>query len=52
MIKTIIDLLQTNQFYGVSENADIAKGKYAIPYTWSDLGKNIKRRLWRIKKSK
>lgn len=46
MIKTIIDILQTNNFYGVSENVDIAKGKYAIPYTWKALGKNIKRRLW------
>jgi hypothetical protein len=52
MIKTIIDLLQTNQFYGVSENVDIAKGKYAIPYTFRDIGKNIKRRLWQIRKSK
>jgi hypothetical protein len=52
MIKNLIDLLQTNNFYGQSKTIDIAKGKYAIPYTWSDLGKNIKRRLWRIKKSK
>jgi hypothetical protein len=52
MIKTIIDLLQTNQFYGVSNNVDIAKGKYAIPYTFSDMGKNIKRRLWQKRKSK
>jgi hypothetical protein len=52
MIKTIIDLLQTNQFYGVSKNVDIAKGKHAIPYTFSDLGKNIKRRLWQKRKSK
>jgi hypothetical protein len=52
MIKTIIDLLQTNQFYGVSENVDIAKGKYAIPYTFGDIGKNIKRRLWQKRKSK
>jgi hypothetical protein len=52
MIKTIIDLLQTNQFYGVSNNVDIAKGKHAIPYTFSDLGKNIKRRLCPKKESK
>lgn len=52
MIKHIIDLLQTNQFYGVSENVNIAKGKYAIPYTWKDLGNNIKRRLWLTSKSK
>jgi hypothetical protein len=52
MIKTIIDLLQTNHFYGVSENVNIAKGKYAIPYTWKELANTIKRRLWPISKSK
>jgi len=52
MIKNLIDLLQTNNFYGQSKAIDIAKGKYAIPYTWSDLGKNIKRRLWPTRKSK
>jgi hypothetical protein len=52
MIKTIIDLLQSNQFYGVSENVDIAKGKYAIPSSFSDIGKNIKRRLCQKKESK
>lgn len=46
MIKVIIDILQTNEFYGVSENVDIAKGKYAIPFSWKGLGKHIKRRLW------
>ena len=52
MIKNLIDLLQTNNFYGHSETINIEKGKYAITYTWSDLGKNIKRRLWPIRKSK
>jgi hypothetical protein len=46
MMKNIIDLLQTNKFYGHTETIDIAKGKYAIPYTWKDLVNNIKRRLW------
>lgn len=52
MIKNIIELLNTNDFYGVSENVDIAKGKYQIPVTWKDTWKNIKRRLWQIRKSK
>lgn len=52
MIKNIVDLLQTNNFYGYSETIDTAKGKYAIPYTWSDLGKNIKRRIWPKRKLK
>jgi hypothetical protein len=46
MIKVIIDILQTNEFYGISENVDIAKGKYATPYNLKTLGKHIKRRLW------
>lgn len=52
MIKNLIDLLNTSEFYGVSENVDIAKGKYEIPLTWKDTWKNIKRRLWQRRKSK
>jgi hypothetical protein len=33
MIKNIIALLGLNNFYGLSENIDIAKGKYEIPKT-------------------
>lgn len=50
MIKLIIDLLQVNPYYGVSERMDIAKGKNAIPQTWKGLWTNIKRRLWPIRK--
>jgi hypothetical protein len=52
MIRDIIDLLNTGDYYGQSENIDIAKGKYEIPNTWSDTFKNIKRRLWQIRKLK
>lgn len=52
MIKVIIEMLNAGNHYGISERVDIAKGKYQIPYTWKDLGKNIKRRLWLIRKSK
>ncbi len=52
MIKNMIDLLNTNDFYGKSENIDIAKGKYALPLTWKEVWKNIKRRLWQKRKSK
>jgi hypothetical protein len=45
MIKHLIDLLNTNDYYGVSKNIDIAKGKYAIPYSWKDGLKQIKR-IW------
>jgi len=50
MIKLIIDLLQVNPYYGVSERIDIAKGKNAIPKTWKGLWENIKRRIWPTRK--
>jgi len=31
MIKTLIDLLALDNFYGVSQNVDIAKGLYKKP---------------------
>lgn len=43
MIQNLIDLLNTNEFYGVSENVDIAKGKYALPNGWKDAFNKIKR---------
>lgn len=52
MIRNLIDLLNTSEYYGVSENVDIAKGRYEIPLTWKDAFKNIKRRIWQIRKSK
>lgn len=45
MIKNIIDLLQYSEYYGVSRNVDIAKGKYKVPYTWKELKEKIKR-IW------
>lgn len=52
MIKGILDLLNSNDFYKVSEDVDIAKGKYQKPITWKDLKNYIKRRIWQIRKSK
>ena len=43
MIKDIVDLLNTDDYYGVSENIDIAKGKYALPHNWKDAFSKIKR---------
>jgi hypothetical protein len=43
MIKDIIDLLNTADYYGVSENVDIAKGRYALPHSWKDAFSKIKR---------
>jgi hypothetical protein len=45
MIKGIIDILITNDFYGVSKEVDIAKGKYAVPYTWKQAKQQLKR-IW------
>lgn len=45
MIKNIIDLLQVDEFYGVSKNIDIAKGKYLKPRTLTEL-KELLKRTW------
>ncbi len=45
MIKQIIELLKTNDFYGVSENIEIAKGRYKAPENLSEIKRNVKRRL-------
>jgi len=45
MLKNIIELLKTDNFYGISENIDIAKGKYKAPETIKEGIKNAKRRL-------
>lgn len=51
MIKNIIDLLQTNQFYNVSERVEIAKGKNEVVQSWKDVWYKIKRHmLWQTKK--
>lgn len=41
MIKAVIDLLNTHDWYGVSENVDIAKGKYKAPSNWKEAKNNI-----------
>jgi hypothetical protein len=43
MIQNILDLLNANDFYGVSENVEIAKGKYELPNGWKDSLYKIKR---------
>ena len=49
MIAETIRLLQNNEFYGVSENVEIAKGKYEKIYTLKDAFKKINR-IWLSKK--
>jgi len=43
MIKLIIELLKTDNFYGVNPYIDIAKGRYKSPENWKEL-KNILKR--------
>ena len=44
MIKEVIDLLQTGDFYGVDPVIDIAKGKYKAPENIKEFKQSIKRR--------
>ena len=46
MIKSIIDLLNTSDWYGQSENIDIAKGKYKAVRNWDDVKKQLKRQYY------
>jgi hypothetical protein len=43
MIQNILDLLNANEFYGVSKNVEIAKGKHELPNGWKDSLNKIKR---------
>jgi len=46
MIKLIIELLKTDNFYGVNPYIDIAKGKYKAPLTIAEAKDIIKRRWY------
>jgi len=45
----IIDLLNIDDWLGVSENVEIAKGKYEIPTTWNKGKQQIKRKWHELK---
>lgn len=45
MLKSIIDILAVDDFYGVSPQVDIAKGRYEFPTSVSSTIKHIKR-VW------
>jgi len=45
MIKNIIDLLEIDEHYNISENIEIAKGKYEYINTWKSAWIKIKRHL-------
>ncbi len=52
MMKSLIELLNASEYYGVSERVEIAKGKYEIPIRWKDGWKKIIRSTWLRKGSK
>lgn len=43
VINIIIDLLQSGEFYDVSERIDIAKGKNELPKNWKGIKNVVKR---------
>jgi len=45
MIKLIIELLNTNDFYGVHEVIDIAKGRYKAPESFKEIKQQFKRQI-------
>jgi hypothetical protein len=51
MITKIIELLQSQPWYGVSENVEIAKGKNQYNQTFKQVAKQYKRayKSWRKK---
>jgi len=46
MITDIIKLLQADNYYGVSKEIEIAKGKYERVTTWEKFVKQAKRMLY------
>jgi hypothetical protein len=50
MLKNILQLLQLHEHYGVSENIEIAKGKYELPITFKKAKTQLKRNIkWRTR---
>lgn len=45
MIRELVDLLKTDEFYGVDPIIDIAKGKYKAPESLKEMKQSIKRRV-------
>ena len=52
MMKGLIEMLNSSDYYGVSERVEIAKGKYKVPINWKDAWRKIIRELWLKRKSK
>ena len=51
MIKQIIELLKTDDFYGIAEEIEVAKGRYKAPETIKEGINSAKRRMqWQKRK--
>jgi len=50
MITKIIELIQCDEWYGVSDNVEIAKGKNQYLTRWGQIFKEIKRIVKWLKK--
>tara|TARA_R100000700_G_C3128155_1_gene114413 strand:+ start:726 stop:878 length:153 start_codon:yes stop_codon:yes gene_type:complete len=50
MIKNIIDMLKLDDHFGISENIEIAKGKYKLESNVKKIYKQEKRKLYFKKK--
>lgn len=46
-MKELLDLLHSQEWFGVSENVDIAKGKHEMVTNWRDATQKIKRQWLR-----
>ena len=52
MIKDIVDLLNTSNWYGVSEEVDIAKGKYKAVKDFAGVKQPLKRTYYGARNSR
>lgn len=51
MIGTILNILKQDDFYGISNEIEIAKGKNKIPKSYKEVINQAKRELkWRLKR--
>jgi|TARA_R110002050_G_scaffold70785_1_gene152558 hypothetical protein len=50
MIKNIVDMLKLDDHFGISENVEIAKGKYKLESNLKKIYKQEKRKLYFKKK--
>ena len=45
-ITKVVDLIRANEFYGATENIEIAKGKYQLANNWETFISKIKRSFY------